>query len=50
MKIATALCAALVVTALPVAAATGVAFVHGTGNNDDALNEYWTCSGSISGG
>ena len=42
MKIATALCAALVVTALPAAAATGVAFVHGTGNNDDALNEYWT--------
>lgn len=28
--------------ALPAAADTGVAFVHGTGSQSDALNDYWT--------
>ncbi|MFK7886406.1 MAG: hypothetical protein AB8G16_06015 [Gammaproteobacteria bacterium] len=28
-------------SALPALAATGVAFVHGTGNATDALNDYW---------
>ena len=32
----------LIAGALPAAAATGVAFVHGTGNQSDALNDYWT--------
>lgn len=36
-----AVCAAI---ALPVSATTGVAFVHGTGNQSDAANDYWTWS------
>jgi len=32
----------LACSALPAAAATGVAFVHGTGSQTDALNNYWT--------
>ncbi len=36
------LTAALLVSASIQAATTGVAFVHGTSNQDDALNDYWT--------
>jgi len=40
------LCLALIVAgillALPAAAATGVAFVHGTGSQTNALDDYWT--------
>ena len=32
----------MMLTAAPLAAATGVAFVHGTGTENDALNNYWT--------
>lgn len=32
----------LVFAALPAQANTGVAFVHGTGNQTDAYNDYWT--------
>ncbi len=32
----------LVAGALPADAVTGVAFVHGTGQQTDALNDYWT--------
>lgn len=32
----------LILGALPAIANTGVAFVHGTGNQTDALNDYWT--------
>lgn len=35
-------CLALVLSAFPAGATTGVAFVHGTGNQSDALNDYWT--------
>jgi hypothetical protein len=31
----------LLLAALPALANTGVAFVHGTGNQTDALNDYW---------
>jgi len=33
--------AILALCASPLAAATGVAFVHGTGHQTDALNDYW---------
>lgn len=33
---------ALVIFILPAWGATGVAFVHGTGSQSDALNDYWT--------
>ncbi len=33
---------ALLALAAPATAVTGVAFVHGTSDNDDAENEYWT--------
>ena len=32
----------LLLVAAPAMAVTGVAFVHGTGNQTDALNDYWT--------
>jgi len=35
-------CLGLLLAALPAVAATGVAFVHGTGSQTDALNDYWT--------
>ena len=34
----------LLLTFAPVWGATGVAFVHGTGKQTDALNDYWTTS------
>lgn len=36
------LVAGLLLAASPAAAVTGVAFVHGTGAQTDALNDYWT--------
>lgn len=36
-----ALILGLLLSALPASAVTGVAFVHGTGNQTDALNDYW---------
>ncbi|NJL28892.1 MAG: hypothetical protein HC897_13865 [Thermoanaerobaculia bacterium] len=39
---ALASCVALLLVALPAAANTGVAFVHGTGKQTNALNDYWT--------
>ena len=35
-------CLALVLAAMPASATTGVAFVHGTGHQTNALNDYWT--------
>lgn len=35
-------CLALVLSAMPASATTGVAFVHGTGHQTNALNDYWT--------
>ena len=40
LAVATALAAALAAT--PALAATGVAFVHGTGHQTNALADYWT--------
>lgn len=39
-----ALAISLMTLASPVWAVKGIAFVHGTGENDDALNDYWTSS------
>lgn len=41
-RLALASCVALLLVALPAAANTGVAFVHGTGKQTNALNDYWT--------
>lgn len=42
LRFCLALIAIGAVLALPATAATGVAFVHGTGSQTDALNDYWT--------
>jgi len=42
MRAANLLGVGFLCTALSASAATGVAFVHGTGNQTDALNNYWT--------
>jgi len=39
---ATIIAVSLLLATLPVMATTGVAFVHGTGHQTDALNDYWT--------
>jgi hypothetical protein len=44
MRAASLLGAAFLCTALSASARTGVAFVHGTGHQTDALNNYWTRS------